>query len=361
MVPEPDRLVSAIRKLAGKIGRPLKFMEVCGTHTVAIFRHGIRGLLEEAGISFLSGPGCPVCVTAQKDVDAAITLARTQDVVLATFGDMMRVPGSLGSLYKARAEGGSVQVVYSPTDALELARALKDKQVVFFATGFETTSPSVAAALAIAREDGVRNFRIYCVHKTVPPALRALLSAPELRLDGFLLPGHVSTIIGTVPYDFIAQERGINAVVAGFSASDILEAVLVLLKAVSAGGEAEIANQYGRAVKREGNLKAQEMLDKTFVPCDSVWRGIGTIPGSGLALRQEFAHLDATCAFELNVPEAPEPKGCSCGEVLRGIKIPTECRLFARRCTPENPVGACMVSTEGSCAAYYKYGLDAKK
>lgn len=358
---EAQRLISGIRKLAGKIGRPLRFMEVCGTHTVAIFRHGIRGILEEAGITFLSGPGCPVCVTAQKDVDAAITLARTKDVVLATFGDMMRVPGSLGSLYQARAEGGSVQVVYSPTDALELARALSGKRIVFFATGFETTSPSVAAALNMAREQGISNFLIYCVHKVVPPALRALLSSEELKLDGFLLPGHVSTIIGTVPYDFIAEERGINAVVAGFSAEDILEAVLMLLKAISAGGKATVETQYSRAVKREGNLKALDLLGKTFVPCDSHWRGIGTIPASGLALKQGFASLDAAGVFALELPDAPEPKGCSCGEVLRGIKAPTDCRLFAKRCTPENPVGACMVSTEGSCAAYYKYGRGPKE
>jgi hydrogenase expression/formation protein HypD len=320
---EPGRLGSAIHALAKEIGRPLKLMEVCGTHTVAIFRHGVRSLLPE-GIRLLSGPGCPVCVTSIHDVDTAAALAKTPGVVLATFGDMMRVPGGEASLNDARADGADVRVVYSPLDALALAADNPEMQVVFFATGFETTSPLVAGTLVEADARGVENFSIYPAHKLVPPALRALLEAGEVDIDGFILPGHVCTISGREPYDFVASEFG---------------------------------TQYRKVVREEGNPRAREVTGRCLRPTDAYWRGIGTIPESGLTLTDEYAHRHVRSAVGVpEVAEHPEPKGCSCGEVLRGVKIPTECPLFGTGCTPERPVGACMVSTEGSCAAYYRYG-----
>lgn len=347
-----ERLIEGINKLLMAIERPVRIMEVCGTHTVAIFRHGIRGLFP--GLQFLSGPGCPVCVTSMPDVDRAILMSRLPGVTLATFGDMMRVPGSLGTLYEAKAAGADVRVVYSVLDALELA-INGNKSVVFFATGFETTAPLAAAALHEARRRNIGNFFVYSVHKLVPPALRALLLTPELQVDGFLLPGHVSTIIGTSPYEFIASECKKPAVVGGFDAKDILEAAIMILSQL-ATGRADVEVQYRMAVREAGNPKAVSLLEEYFEPIDAYWRGIGLINGSGLGIKGDFSAFDALEAFPVAAPESSEPAGCSCGEVLKGLKIPAQCRLFGVRCTPENPVGACMVSTEGSCAAYYKYG-----
>lgn len=339
-------------RLAGT--RELKFMEVCGSHTVAIFKSGIRDMLP-ANISLVSGPGCPVCVTPVQDVDAASAIASLPGVALATFGDMIRVPGSAGSLQKARADGADVRVVYSPFDALTLAQSNPALKVVFFAAGFETTSPAVAATLARAVYGGVRNFYVYCVHKTVPNAMRALLDTPDLKIDGFLCPGHVSTIIGTEPYRFIPDVYGRPAVIAGFEPVDILQATLMMVTQI-AEGRPSVEVQYTRAVAAGGNPKAREAVERHFEPADSDWRGIGLIPGSGLAIRAEFAAHDAAKAFDVEMPEPREPRGCSCGDVLTGRITPTECGLFAKACTPDSPVGACMVSYEGSCAAYYKYG-----
>jgi hydrogenase expression/formation protein HypD len=355
MEKETGRLSRAIHSLSKEIGRPLKLMEVCGTHTVAIFRHGVRSLLPE-GIRLLSGPGCPVCVTSIRDVDTAVALAKKPGVVLATFGDMMRVPGGEASLNDARADGADVRVVYSPLDALKLAADNPEKQVVFFATGFETTSPLVAGTLMEADSRGVKNFSIYPAHKLVPLALRALLAAGEVEIDGFILPGHVCTISGREPYDFVASEFGTPAVITGFDAPDILEGILMLMSRVRAG-EAAVEIQYRKVVREEGNPRAREVTRRCLRPADAYWRGIGTIPESGLNLTEEYAHRDARAVVGVrDVAEHPEPRGCSCGEVLRGLKIPTECPLFGKGCTPERPVGACMVSTEGSCAAYYRYG-----
>lgn len=354
MKDEIAKLTEAIKVLAKRAGRPLKLMEVCGTHTVAIFRHGIRSLLPEQ-ITLLSGPGCPVCVTSIKDVDTAVALAQTPGVALVTFGDMMRVPGGRTSLYGARAEGADVRVVYSPLDALEMARKDSDRKVAFFATGFETTSPLVAATVKTARREGLENFFVYPAHKLVPPALRALLDAPEVRVDGFILPGHVSTIIGLRAYGFLADEYRVPSAVTGFSARDILEGILMLLEQIDAG-RPEVQNQYEGVVREEGNPTAVAAIEEVFEPCDAYWRGIGPIPGSGLALRAELSGLDIRKVITLDVPEHPEPRACSCGEVLRGLKLPTDCPLFGKACTPDRPVGACMVSTEGSCAAYYRYG-----
>ncbi len=343
-----------IRALLEQIGRPVKLMEVCGTHTVAIFRHGVRSLLPDA-LTLLSGPGCPVCVTSMKDVDTAVALSKSPGVVLTTFGDMMRVPGGTGNLYGAKAEGAAVRVVYSPLDALALAKAEKDSTVVFFATGFETTSPLVAATLKSAKAEGADNFFVYPVHKVVPPALKGLLDAPDVEVDGFILPGHVSTIIGTRPYEFVARDYGVPSAVVGFDAPDILEGILMLLKQI-ASGKPEVQIQYKSVVREEGNPAAVAVMEEVFEPEDAHWRGIGTIPGSGLGLARKYRRFDIRGQVDFEVEDHPEPRGCSCGEVLRGLKLPPDCGLFAKRCTPENPVGACMVSTEGSCAAYYKYG-----
>lgn len=344
-----------IKSLADSIGRPLRLMEVCGTHTVAIFRHGIRDILPK-DISLLSGPGCPVCVTPAKDVESAIAISKLDNVILTTFGDMMRVPGHKQSLYDVQAEGAYVRIVYSPIDALKFASGNKEKKVVFFATGFETTAPSVAGTLFEAEKAGIDNFYIYSAHKTVPPALKALLNSDDVRVDGLILPGHVSTIIGSKPYEFIASDYRVPSVITGFEAEDILQGIVMLLEQIESG-KVYVGVQYKRAVKENGNQKAVALMNKYFEPCDAEWRGIGTIPHSGLNLRDKYSHLDVKNIFHIDIPYFEEPKACQCGSVLRGVKIPTDCPLFGKTCTPEKPVGACMVSTEGSCAAYYKYGM----
>ncbi|MGE5301154.1 MAG: hydrogenase formation protein HypD [Acidobacteriota bacterium] len=346
-------ILAGIRDLMQKIGRPVRLMEVCGTHTVAIFRHGIRNLLPD-GVVLLSGPGCPVCVTSIKDVDTAIAIAKSNGVVMTTFGDMMRVPGSGKSLFNAKAEGADVRIVYSPLDALKIAEEEKNKRVVFFATGFETTSPSVAGTIKEAERKGIGNFYIYSVHKTVPPALKALLESGEVRVDGFILPGHVSTVTGSGPYEFIAAGHKKPSVITGFDAADILSGIRMILVQLAAG-IAEVEIQYTRVVRPEGNPKALSIMDECFEAEDAEWRGIGTIPLSGLKLREAFRHRDIGSILRPEVRSQSEQTACSCGEVLKGIKMPTDCRLFGKACTPDKPVGPCMVSSEGSCAAYYKY------
>jgi hydrogenase expression/formation protein HypD len=347
------KIVNEIKELRSAISSPVRFMEVCGTHTVAIFRHGIRDLLPE-GIQLLSGPGCPVCVTSIRDVDTVIAISRDRDTIITTFGDMMRVPGDSKSLFYAKSEGSDIRIVYSPLDALRIAKENGDKKVVFFATGFETTSPLVAATISEAENAGIDNFFIYSVHKTVPPALKALLDSGEVLVDGFILPGHVSTIIGKAPYKFIAEDFKKPAVITGFDALDILSGIKMLLEQIT-GGKALIENQYTKVVKDEGNLKAVSIMNEYFGPSDAEWRGLGIIPGSGLDLREKFRHRDIRSVLNPDVPEGREPRACSCGDVLKGIKIPTDCALFGKACTPEKPVGACMVSSEGSCSAYYRY------
>jgi hydrogenase expression/formation protein HypD len=349
-----QRMIDEIRRLGGRIGRPIKLMEVCGTHTVEIFRHGIRDVIPKE-ISLLSGPGCPVCVTPIGDVDAAISISKMEGTILTTFGDMMRVPGSDCSLNDARAEGADVRVVYSPLDALKLAKSEQGRKVVFFATGFETTSPLIAATLSEAIRKGIGNFYIYSSHKLVPPALRALLDSPDVLVDGFMLPGHVSAIIGKGPYRFISESYGKPAVITGFEAVDILESIFMLLNQI-AHGKARVENQYVKIVRDEGNPRACSMIEEYFEPVDAHWRGIGMIPLSGLDLREAYSAHDAKKVFCPYVSGCQEPEFCSCGDVLRGVKIPPECPMFGAGCTPEAPVGACMVSTEGSCAAYYRYG-----
>lgn len=347
-------IIRTIEKMSRKIQGTINIMEVCGTHTVSIFRHGIRSLIP-SNIRLLSGPGCPVCVTPVSEIDRLLYIANNKDVIISTFGDMMRVPGSNGSLYRAKAEGADIRMIYSPLDALKLSVENKNRKVIFFAVGFETTSPLVAATVLEAERKGIENFYVYSVHKLVPPALEVLVNTEELKLDGFILPGHVSTIIGSKVYEFIAEKYRKACVITGFDAEDILTAILMLLRQILEESP-KVEIQYSKAVKPEGNPKAVDILYKVFDVTESNWRGIGVIPRSGLKLRSDFSHRDAESIFEIPEIKSKEPKGCLCGLVLRGIKLPPECPLFAKVCTPENPVGACMVSSEGSCSAYYKYG-----
>jgi hydrogenase expression/formation protein HypD len=327
------------------------FMEVCGTHTMAISRSGLRPLLAPK-IDLVSGPGCPVCVTSEGDIGMAIALADKDGVVLTTFGDMMKVPGPQGTLSDASSRGAVVRVVYSPLEALHMAEAEADKEVVFLGVGFETTAPAVAAVILQAKQEGINNFRVLSLHKLVPPALRALADMEEFSIDGFLLPGHVSTILGSDAYRFLVDEFGIPCVVSGFEPADIARAVYVLMRMLRDGPLVE--NEYSRAVRPAGNRKALEIMDRVFEPVDAEWRGIGTIPRSGLRLRDEFRDHDAA-AWELEVPEPVADRGCRCGDILCGKIKPPQCPLFARSCVPEMPIGPCMVSSEGTCASYYLY------
>ena len=347
------RLSNEIERLAR--GRRLKFMEVCGGHTHSIYRHGLQDLLP-ANVELVHGPGCPVCVIPMGRLDDAISIARTDGVVFATYGDMMRVPSSSGSLLDAKASGADVRFVYSPLDALRLARELPDRKVVFFAVGFETTAPSTAATLLRAREEGLRNFSVFCNHVTIIPAIKAILDSPGMQLDGFIGPGHVSTIIGLAPYDFIPRDYKRPIVVAGFEPADVLQSVVMLLRQIERG-EARVENQYARVVRANGNAKAMEILGRTMeLRPFFEWRGLGFINQSALKLRAEFADYDAEKLFPVPGLRVTDPKACQCGEVLKGVIKPWQCRVFGTACTPETPIGSCMVSPEGACAAYFNYG-----
>jgi hydrogenase expression/formation protein HypD len=343
-----------LKEIAGLADQPMRLMEVCGTHTVSIFRSGIRSLLPQE-VELISGPGCPVCVTPAGEIDRAITLARRKEVIIATFGDLMRVPGSESSLQQERAAGAAIRVVLSPLDAVQIAQENPDRKVVFFAVGFETTSPAIAAAVQEAQRKGLANFYLLSSQRVIPPAIRALLSGGKVKIDGFILPGHVSVIIGREPYCFIADEFGLPGAITGFEPLDILQGIYMLLRQRREGRTA-IEIQYSRAVKEEGNERARAIMEEVFTPVDARWRGLGTIPASGLCVREEFSTLDAAQAFDIPYADKEDPPGCLCGEVLQGIHRPPDCSLFGTRCTPEEPVGPCMVSSEGSCAAYYKYG-----
>jgi hydrogenase expression/formation protein HypD len=346
-------LIDAIDATADHLGRQVKVMEVCGTHTVAIAKNGLRAVMPE-NVTLLSGPGCPVCVTANEDIDVAIELARQPGVIVTSFGDMMKVPGSYSSLAKEKADGRDVRIVYSPLDALSLAKKEPDKQVVFVAVGFETTVPLIAASILRAQEQGIENFSIFSAHKTVPQALAALVNDPEVEIDAFILPGHVSTIIGQEPYEFLAEEYHVPGVITGFEPVDVLQGIYMILKQLEEG-RAEIEIAYHRGVEPGGNPVAKALVEKVFMPIDADWRGIGVIPGTGLGIRPEYDHYNAVKRIPVTPPEPKEIKGCQCGEVLRGITLPYQCRLFGKGCTPEHPIGPCMVSSEGSCAAYYRF------
>ena len=349
-----SKLAAAIHELNPP---PMTIMEVCGTHTMAIARFGIRQLLPPQ-IRLISGPGCPVCVTPQSDIDAFIELASRPDVTAATFGDMLRVPGSRSSLEAERAHGADVRIVYSPTDALETARRNPTRETVFFGVGFETTTPGVALTIAAAARERITNFSVYCAHKTIPAALEALLSGDAPAIDGFLLPGHVSTIIGSRAYEQVARDFGAACVVSGFEPTDILQSILMLVRQIKEG-RAEVENQYRRVVTENGNSAAQQAVAAVFEPCDAAWRGIGLIPGSGLKIRQDYVAYDARIRFGIaEEVHSGEPEGCLCGEILKGRSRPSDCPLFGSACTPAEPVGPCMVSSEGACAAWYRYGGD---
>ncbi len=350
-----EDLKKFIRKESERLKREIRIMEVCGTHTVAIFRAGIRSILPE-NIKLLSGPGCPVCVTPEKDVDNVIELSKDMRNIILTFGDMMRVPGTRYSLYNARSEGGDIRVIYSPMEIIEICKKNPDRKVIFFSVGFETTSPLIAGILSIADEERIKNLFIYPSNKLVPPAIYALLKSGEVRIDGFILPGHVSTIIGSMDYKFIEEEFGIPSVISGFEPQDILESIAMLVRDISES-KPHLRIQYTRAVRPEGNTKALSILYSYFKPVDSLWRGIGLIPLSGLTLKERFNYriITFTTGKKGDYGGGDIKKGCRCGDVLRGIITPNECPLFRKICTPETPHGACMVSTEGSCSAYYKY------
>ena len=344
-------LIESIGKLAPAGGATL--MEVCGTHTVAIARNGIRNLMPP-GTRLASGPGCPVCVTSNRDIDTVIALARIPNVTIATFGDMTRVPGSTSSLLKEQAAGRSVQIVYSPLDALALAAQRPEREIVFVGVGFETTTPLVAMAIKRAAAADLKNFTVFAAHKNMPGALEAIINDPQLKLDALILPGHVSTIIGAAPYEFLAKKYGIPGVITGFEPVDVLQGIAMIMRQLHEG-RAEIEIAYARGVMPQGNPTALAAIDEVFETCPAIWRGLGRIDGSGYRIREEFSRFDAVRHFQPDVEPTQDPKGCRCGDVLRGIMAPSDCPLFRTVCTPENPVGPCMVSSEGSCAAYYRY------
>jgi hydrogenase expression/formation protein HypD len=332
----------------------MTLMEVCGTHTMAIYQHGIRALLPPQ-IRLISGPGCPVCVTPVDYVDHAVALARRPQTIIATFGDMVRVPGSSSSLLHEQARGAEVRIVYSPLDAVTLAEKQPQKTVVFLGVGFETTTPTIAGSIIEARRRGLRNYFVLTAHKTIPGPMAILADDPELKVDGYLCPAHVSAIIGADAYQPLANEHGVPCVVTGFEPLDMLQGIAMLARQITAGA-ARVEIQYSRIVKREGNARARMVLYEVFEPCDANWRGIGVIPASGLRIRAAYGEFDAALQLPVTVEAPREQPGCLCGEILKGKVTPGDCPLFRGVCTPEAPVGACMVSSEGTCAAEYKYG-----
>jgi len=345
-----------ISRIRNNSRTPVRLMEFCGGHTVAIFKYGIRQLLPET-IQMVSGPGCPVCVTANSDIDKAIALSSIPGVIITTFGDMMKVPGSYSSLQNAKADGTDIRMVYSTMDALEIAENNPDRSVIFLGIGFETTAPTVAVSVLQAEEKKLKNYYVFSMNKLSPPVIKALLDSGEVKLHGLVCPGHVSAVIGSHPWDFIVEEYGIPCVVSGFEPVDILQCIDMLITQIEEKRPSvEIA--YRRGVVPYGNQQALQIIEQVFEPCEADWRGMGVVPDSGLRLRKAYQRFDAELNFNIETPPAVEPAGCICGEVLRGVKTPLDCRLFKKVCNPENPVGPCMVSSEGSCSAYYLYGED---
>lgn len=348
-----ERLAGKLSSMAKNIKGGLCFMEVCGTHTHSFLGNGLDSLLPKK-ITLLSGPGCPVCVTPVLYIDKAVFYSR-KGCIITTFGDLFRVPGSETSLEKEKAAGADIRIVYSPVESLSIAEENPDKKVIFLGVGFETTIPTTAVTLLEARKKKLNNWFLLSGHKLIPPAMQALLNSRELRIDGFMCPGHVSAVIGAKPYGFIPREYGIPCVITGFEPVDMLQGIY-LLADQCIKKKPGVLIQYSRAVKEEGNPKAVELMREVFSPADSDWRGIGTLPGSGLVIRKKYGGFDIEKNTRALVPaRGKEPKGCICGEILCGVKKPVDCRLFGKACTPENPVGACMVSSEGTCSAYFKY------
>ena len=347
------RYVEEINKVAAKLGT-IRLMEVCGTHTVAIFRAGIRQLLPK-NIELVSGPGCPVCVTDDEYIDKAIAYSRMKDVTIATFGDMLKVPGSTSSLTEVQGEGADIKIVYSPLDSIEIARQNPTRKVIFLAVGFETTAPTAAATVLTAKAQGIHNLLMLSAQKLVPPALKMLLSDSEVKVDGFILPGHVAVIVGSNAFSFLASEYNISGVVTGFEPLEILRSILRLLVMIDKGS-AEVDNEYKSVVSDNGNIAAQKVLSKVYEPVNANWRGIGQIETSGLKMREEFAEFDIEQVEPIQVESVERKTTCRCGDVLRGVINPTKCPLFGKACVPTRAVGPCMVSVEGVCAAWYKYG-----
>lgn len=346
-----DELLDGIRKMAV---RPIRLMEVCGTHTVSIFRAGLRQLLPQ-NVELVSGPGCPVCVTADSFMDDAIEYAHKDDVIVATFGDMLKIQGTKSSLGEAKAEGADVRIVYSSMDCLDIARENPDKKVVFLAVGFETTAPTAAATVLAAKAAGIINLYMLSAHKLVPPVMRALLDGGKARVDGFILPGHVCVVTGTNEYQFLTDEYHIPGVVAGFEPLQLMRAIYRLVRQISLG-EARVENEYGDVVEPDGNPRARQILSEVYEPCEAEWRGIGKIPASGLRMREAYKDYDISYVMPVHTSLPPKKTACRCGEVLQGLVKPEECPLFGKACVPEHAVGPCMVSVEGVCAAWYKYG-----
>lgn len=346
-------LLASITDLVGD--REVSFMEVCGGHTHTIYRHGLENLLPEQ-VRLVHGPGCPVCVIPMGRIDDAIWLAEQPGVIFTTFGDMMRVPGTRGSLLDAKARGADCRFVYSPLDSLKIAQENPDKHVVFFAVGFETTAPSTAVTLLRAQRLGLTNYSVFANHVTIGPPMKAILDSDDLRIDGFIGPGHVSTVVGLEPYRFVVEDYRKPIVVAGFEPLDILQSIQMLLQQI-VDGRCEIENQYSRVVRADGNPQAMALLQQTMSPRDTFeWRGLGWIPDSALGVHPDFAEFDAEQRFQLPGLRVADPKACQCGEVLKGVLKPWECKVFGTACTPETPIGTCMVSPEGACAAYYTFG-----
>jgi len=343
-----------IYRMAERLQEPVRFMEVCGTHTMAIYQYGIKSLLPDS-VRLISGPGCPVCVTPVGYVDRAVAYARDPGIIVTTFGDMLRVPGSDSSLMEERARGGDIRIVYSPSDAVALAASTPEKKVVFLGVGFETTAPGIAASIIKAREADLKNYFVLASHKTMPVPMDVLTSDPELKIRGYLCPAHVSTVIGGAAYQPIAEKYHIPCVVTGFEPADVMQGIeMLLLQHVR--GESRVEIQYQRAVKWDGNPTARKVLSTVFEASDAIWRGLGNLPASGLAIREEFASWDAERMLPVELAPPREHPGCGCGDILKGKISPFDCPLFATACTPESPIGACMVSSEGTCAAAYKYG-----
>ena len=342
------------RKITQRSTKTIRLMEFCGGHTHAILRYGIRQLVPKT-IEMRSGPGCPVCVTATIDLDKAIALAHLPGVITTTFGDMIRVPGSYSSLQKAKAEGADVRIVYSTIDAVEIAKANPSNSVIFVGIGFETTAPTIAASILRAKQEKIENFYVLSLNKLTPPVMKALLDSGEVKIDGIVCPGHVSVIIGSHPYEFIPRDYGVACVISGFEPLDILLCVDKLVAQIERG-EPKVEIAYPRGVKPEGNRTARQLMEDVFDVAGANWRGMGIVPKSGLKIRGRYEQFDADRAFSVNLKPPKEPKGCRCGDVIRGVATPLECQLFKKVCTPESPVGPCMVSTEGACAAYYQYG-----
>jgi hydrogenase expression/formation protein HypD len=345
-----DKINSYIKRYKGKIS----LMEVCGTHTHSIFRSGIMSLLSNK-IEHLSGPGCPVCVTPNEYIDTAIAYSRLPAVIITTFGDMIKVPGSTSSLEREKAAGANIEIVYSPLESLVIAENNPDKKIVFLGVGFETTAPLVASTILSARDENINNFFVLSGHKIIPPAMTALLVSKEIKIDGFICPGHVSAIIGEKPYYPIAENFGIPCVIAGFEPFDILQSMAMLIEQITEKKKPSVENQYKRVVRKEGNEKALSLMNKVFEVKDSLWRGLGFLPKSGVFIKDEYSDFDAEKQFNIGIEKAKNHPGCICGEVLCGTKKPYQCKLYGKSCTPENPVGPCMISSEGTCSAYYKF------